>query len=452
VLARLDNRELRERVFRASMDRGRGGPHDTTAIAVRIAEIRAIRARLLGFPNFAAFEIADQMARTPDRALALLSRLVPAAVARARDEAARLQARADQGGGGFALAPWDWPFFAEQVRREEFDVDADEVRQYLELDRVLQDGVFFAASQLFGLTFRERHDLPVYHPDVRVYEVIDHDGSPFAVYYLDPFSRPNKSGGAWMHSFVGQSLLLGTPSVVVNVLNLTKPAPGNPVLLAFDDVETLFHEFGHTLHEICSRVTYPTLAGTNVPRDWVEFPSQFNEHFALEPTVFNRYARHHRTGAPMPDALATRLRRLRTFNQGYATTEFLAAALLDHAWHTLGDDAAIADPAGFEREALARFGVDVPLIPPRYSTPYFLHIWGRGYAAAYYSYMWAEVIDQDAFRWLQQHGGLTRANGDLLRDVVLSRGNTEDGDVMFRRLCGRDPDIQPLLESRGLVT
>jgi peptidyl-dipeptidase Dcp len=375
---------------------------------------------------------------------------VPPATAKARSEAARLQAMADRTAPGSTLGPHDWPYYAEQVRRVEYAVDAQEVRPYFELDRVIHDGVFFAATALFGITFRERHDLPVYHPDVRVYDVIETDGSPLGLFYTDMFSRPGKSGGAWSHSFVSQSRLLGTGPVVVNVLNVTKPAPGDPVLLTFDEVETLFHEFGHALHAMFSNVTYPTLAGTNVPRDWVEFPSQLNEHWALDPAVFGRYARHHRTGAPMPEALYLKIKRLRTFNQGYQTTEYLGAALLDQAWHSLPAHVPPPDMEAFERDALQRFDVALPLVPPRYSSPYFLHIWGRGYAASYYAYMWAEVIDQDAFRWLDAHGGLTRENGQRLRDVVLSRGDTEDGDVMFRRLCGRDPDIAALLEARGL--
>ena len=363
-----------------------------------------------------------------------------------------MQRLVDRQGGGFKLAPWDWQYYAEQVRQAEYDLDAAKVKPYLELDRVLKDGVFFAANKLYGLTFRERTDLPVYHPDVRVFDVIDHDGSQLALFYFDPFKRDNKQGGAWMSNFVGQSRLRGTKPVVYNVSNLPKPAPGAPALVTFDDVRTVFHEFGHALQGMFSNVEYPTLSGTSVPRDFVEMPSQFNEHWALEPTVFANYAKHYQTGAPMPAELVERIKRSGTFNQGFATTEYLAAALLDLAWHTRPAGSPPADADAFEREALARYGVSVDVVPPRYRTPYFSHIWSGGYSAAYYAYMWSELIDHDAYYWFVENGGMTRANGQRFRDVVLSRGSTVPADQLFREFRGRDPKIEPLLVERGLKT
>jgi peptidyl-dipeptidase Dcp len=448
----LSNRATRERLFAAATSRTeRGDGHDTRALVQRLAELRARRAKLLGFPTYAAYALDDQMARTPEKAIALLTDMVPAAVKKARGEAAKMQALADgqTPAGAFPLAPWDWQFYAEQVRKAEFALDDEKLRPYLELDRVLRDGVFFAAGQLYGLTFTERHDLPVYHPDVRVFEVFD-DGRPRGLFYADYFQRDNKAGGAWMSSFVEQAGLLDTPPVVYNVCNFTRPAPGQPALLTFDDVRTLFHEFGHALHGLLSDVRYPTLAGTSVPRDFVEFPSQFNEHWASEPRVFASYAKHFETGAPMPADLVAKVEKARRFNQGFATTEYLAAALLDMAWHTLPDGTPRKDVATFEAEALERFGVRLPLIPPRYRTSYFAHIWGGGYAASYYAYLWSEVLDHDAYQWFVEHGGMTRDNGQRFRDLILSRGYTRELGALYREFRGRDPSVAPLLAERGL--
>ena len=449
--ASLANRALRERLFAASVGRAeRGDANDTRALVRRLAALRAERAALLGFPSYAAFKLDDQMARTPAAALGLLGDLAPAATARARAEAARMQALADEQGGGVTLAPWDWQYYAEQVRRAEYELDESQLKPYFELDRVVRDGVFYAATRLFGLTFRERHDVPRYHPDVRVWEVFDADGSPLALFYGDFFERESKRGGAWMDTFVDQSLLLGTRPVVLNVTNFTKPAAGQPALIGLDAVDTLFHEFGHALHGMLSRVEYATLSGTSVPRDFVEFPSQFYEHWALDAEVFANYARHHETGAPMPAALVERIRRSRTFDQGYATTEYLAAAFLDLAWHTLPAGAPVPEVGDFEAAALARHGVDLPLVPPRYRTSYFAHAWGGDYAAGYYAYLWAEVLDHDAFAWFVEHGGLTRENGERLRAHVLSRGGAADPGAMYRAFRGRDPRVEPLLAYRGL--
>ena len=352
--------------------------------------------------------------------------------------------------GGFQLGPQDWELYAEKVRKAEYDLDEAQVRPYFELNNVLQNGVFYAANQLYGLTFKERHDIPVYQPDVRVFEVFDADGKSMALYYGDYFARSNKSGGAWMDSFVDQSGLIGTKPVVFNVTNFTKPAPGQPALLTFDNVTTIFHEFGHALHGMLSNVKYPTLAGTNVPRDFVEFPSQFNEHWALEPKVFANYAKHYQTGKPMPQALVDRIKKSRTFNQGYATTEYLAAALLDMAWHTQTPGAEQADVNVFEPEALKRFNIAMTEVPPRYHTTYFSHIWGGGYSAGYYAYLWSELIDDDAYYWFKEHGGMTRANGQRFRDMILSRGGTMDEAAMYRAFRGRDPIVEPLLIERGL--
>jgi peptidyl-dipeptidase Dcp len=449
----LRNRATRQRLFENSIHRtDRGDANDTRDIVRRLAQLRAERAKLLGFSSYAAFSLDNQMAKTPEQAIGLLSGLVPAATAKARGEAARMQQMIDQEHGGFRLAPWDWQHYAERVRKAEYDLDEEQIKPYFDLDRVLQDGVFFAANQLYGLTFRERKDLPVYHPDVRVFEVFEADGRPLALFYADYFKRDNKGGGAWMDNFVDQSGLYGTKPVVYNVANFTKPAPGQPALLTYSDVTTMFHEFGHALHGMFSNAQYPTVSGTNVPRDFVEFPSQFNEHWAMEPTVFAHYARHYQTGAPMPQALVEKIKRARTFNQGFATTEYVAAALLDLAWHSLPAGTPQQDVAAFESQALQRFGVAMAEVPPRYRTPYFAHIWGGGYSAGYYAYMWSEVLDHDAFAWFQEHGGMTRANGQRFRDMVLSRGGMQEAGAMYRAFRGRDPSVEPLLEERGLKT
>ena len=451
ALESLERRDVRKRVFEASLHRtNNGSEFDTREIVRRLAVIRAERSRLLGFATAADFTLDDQMAKTPDAATRLLSDIAKTAVERANAEAQRIQTMIDAEGGDFTLEPWDWQFYSERVRRAEFDIDEARLRPYLDLDRVVRDGVFFAANRLFGLTFEPRNDLPVYHSDVRVFEVCDADHSPLALLYLDHYKRDNKTGGAWMDAYVDQSRLLGRKPVIVNVTNFTKPAPGKPALIGFDEVTTLFHEFGHALHGMLSDVVYPTLTGTNVPRDFVEFPSQFNEHWALEPTVLGRYARHHETGEPMPADLVEKIKKSRRFNQGFALTEYISAALLDMAWHTIGADEKIGDVGVFETAALKRFGVQVREVPPRYNSTYFAHIWDGGYEAGYYAYLWAEVLDHDAFEWFNEHGGMTRANGDTFREAILSRGGTGDAAELYRRFRGRDPVVDPLLAARGL--
>ena len=447
----LANRETRRKLFEASFNRTEhADANDTRGTIQRIATLRAERARLLGFKTYADYSLEDQMAKTPARAIKLMTDMAPAAVAKAKGEAADMQAEIDRQHGGFALEPWDWQFYSAAVKKAKFDLDEEQIKAYFELDRVLQDGVFYAANRLYGITFKERHDLPVYHPDVRVFEVFDADGSPLALWYADYFKRDNKAGGAWMSTFVDQSELLGTKPVAYNVCNFTKPAPGQPALLSRDDVTTMFHEFGHALHGMFSHVKYPLLTGTSVPRDFVEFPSQFNEHWADEPSVFANYAKHYQTGAPMPADMVQKIKDAGTFGQGFETTEYLAAALLDQAWHTLPSGAPAPDVDLFEAKALKQYRVDYALVPPRYRTSYFAHIWGSGYAAGYYAYLWTAVLRDDAFYWFKEHGGMTRENGQRFRDTVLSKGNSEDTAAAYRAFRGRDPSVEPLLIERGL--
>ncbi len=451
VLGSLTNRDLRLKVLAASETRAsHGDANDTRTLISRLAQLRAERAKLLGYANFSAYSLADQMAEKPENAVKLMTDMVPAATARARSEAGKIQKVIDAQKGGFKLTAADWDLYADQVRKAEFDLDEAAIKPYFELDRVHNDGVFFAANQLYGLTFKERHDLPVYQPDVRVFDVFDADGQQLALFYADFYKRPSKSGGAWMDVFVEQNGLTGTKPVVFNVCNFTKPAEGQPALLSFDDVATMYHEFGHALHGMFSNVKYPSIAGTNTSRDFVEFPSQFNENWALEPSVFAHYAKHHETGEPMPQALVDKIVKARAFNQGYATVEYLAAALLDQAWHQLPADAPLQDVDKFELDALNRYKINVAEVPPRYKTPYFAHIWGGGYSAGYYAYLWAEVLDHDAFQWFKEHGGMSRENGQTFRDQVLSRGNSEELAKMYREFRGKDPSVEPLLEFRGL--
>ena len=449
--AELKKRAVRQRLFELSTTRtARGDSNDTRNTIRRMAELRAEKAKLLGYPNWAAYALETQGAKNPENAIKLLTDLAPAATARARAEAADMQKLIDAQGGAFKLQPWDWQYYAEQVRKAKYNLDESQITPYFELNNVLQNGVFFAANRLYGLTFKERHDIPVYHPDVRVFEVFDANGQPLALFYADYFKRDNKQGGAWMDQFVDQSQLTGWKPVIFNVANFTKPSAGQPALLTFDDVTTMFHEFGHGLHGMFSSVEYPTLSGTNVPRDFVEFPSQFNEHWALEPTVFANYAKHYQTGAPMPAALVDKIKQSRTFNQGFATTELLEASLIDFAWHTLPAGGAPADADAFEAAALQRYNVAVPEVPPRYHSTYFSHIWDLGYSAGYYAYTWSEVLDDDAYAWFKEHGGLTRENGLRFREMILSRGGTQDAATMYRGWRGRDPTVDALLEERGL--
>ena len=450
-LAFLTDRAARQAIFENSWNRAeRGDANDTRAVIARLAQLRAEKASLLGFPNYAAWNLTDQMAKNPEAAKKFLDALVPASTARASGEAKDIQALIDAQGGGFKVEPWDWEFYSEQVRKAKYDLNQSEIKPYFELNNVLENGVFYAAHELYGLTFKERKDLPVYQQDVRVFEVFDADAKPLALWYCDYFKRDNKNGGAWMDVLVGQSKLLGQLPVVFNVANFDKPAPGQPALLSFDDVTTMFHEFGHGLHGMFANTVYPSLSGTQVPRDFVEFPSQFNEHWASYPSVFAHYARHYKTGAPMPAELMTKIVKSKNFNEGYDFTEILAASELDLEWHTLPSSAPLQDPDKFEIEALRRTHLDLSYVPPRYRSSYFLHIWANGYAAGYYAYSWSEMLDDDAFQWFQDHGGLTRSNGDRFRQMVLSRGNTEDLEKMYDTWRGGEPSIEPMLKDRGL--
>ncbi len=448
----LSHRASRQELFENSWNRAeRGGANDTRDTVSRLAQLRAQKAKLLGFPNYAAWKLDDQMAKTPDAALQFMDALVPGATARATAEAGDIQAVIDSQKAGFKLEPWDWDFYAEQVRKAKYEMDEAQIKPYFELNNVLENGVFYAASQLYGITFKERKDIPVYNRDVRVFEVFDANGQPFALFYGDYFKRDNKRGGAWMSNFVDQSKLLGTLPVVYNVCNFSKPAPGEPALLSFRDVTTMFHEFGHALHGMFADSQYPTLSGTAVPRDFVEFPSQFNEHWASHPSVFSHYAKHYQTGASMPSELADKIRKSATFNQGYALTEILAAAELDMQWHTLPPTTPLLKPDAFETAALEKTHLAHSAVPPRYRSTYFAHIWGGDYGAGYYAYLWAEMLDDDAFQWFEDHGGLTRANGDRLRRMVLSRGNTEDLANLYKAWLGAEPSIEPMLKYRGLA-
>ena len=449
--AELKNRAVRQRLFIASTTRAeQGDANDTRAIIKRLAQLRGERAKLLGFPTYSAYALDNQMSKTPQNAEKLLTDLVPAATARARYEAAQMQKLIDSQNGGFKLAPWDWQYYSEQVRKAQYALDESQLKPYFELDNVLQNGVFYAANQLYGLTFKERKDIPVYQPDVRVFEVFDKDGKSMALFYCDYFKRDNKGGGAWMDSFIDQSGLFGTKPVVFNVANFTKPAPGQPALLTFSDVTTMFHEFGHALHGLFSNVQYPTVAGTNVPRDFVEFPSQFNEHWALNPTVFAHYAKNYQTGAAMPQELVDKIKKASTFNQGFATTEYLAASLLDIAWHQIPPGTPQQDVDAFETAALNKYNIGMYEVPPRYRTSYFNHIWGGGYASSYNAYLWSEVIDDDAFAWFEENGGLNRANGQKFRDMILSQGGKMDVADLYRAFRGKEPDVKYLVHDRGL--
>ncbi|TAL87689.1 MAG: peptidyl-dipeptidase Dcp [Rhodanobacter sp.] len=449
----LKDRATRKALFEASWNRAeKGDANDTRKTIERLAKLRAEQAKLLGFPNFAAWKLEDQMAKTPATAIKFMQQLIPAATARARSEAKNIQALIDKQHGGFKVQPWDWNFYAEQVRKAKYDLDENQIKPYFELNNVLENGVFYAANQLYGLTFKERKDIPVYQPDVRVFEVYDKDGKPLALFYADYFKRDNKNGGAWMDNLVGQSKLLGTKPVIYNVANFTKPVAGQPALLTFDDVITMFHEFGHALHGMLADEEYPTLSGTNTARDFVEFPSQFNEHWASNPKVFAHYAINYKTGKPMPKALVEKMKKAGNFNKGYDMTELVAAAMLDMNWHTLSASTPLENADQFETASLKKDHLDLSYVPPRYRSSYFQHIWGNGYAAGYYAYLWTEMLADDGYQWFQQHGGLTRANGDRFRQMVLSRGNTEDLAKMYKDWRGRAPSIKAMLKDRGLET
>ncbi|WP_218659270.1 peptidyl-dipeptidase Dcp, partial [Citrobacter portucalensis] len=451
ALAALRDRQTRENLFNRAWTRAENNDaNDTRAIIQRLVEIRMQQAKLLGFANYAAWKIADQMAKTPEAALNFMRAIVPAARARALDEQAEIQNVINHEQGQFNVEAWDWAFYAEQVRREKYALDEAQLKPYFALDTVLNEGVFWTANQLFGIKFIERFDIPVYHPDVRVWEIFDHDGVGLALFYGDFFARESKSGGAWMGNFVEQSQLNETRPVIYNVCNYQKPAKGQPALLLWDDVITLFHEFGHTLHGLFATQRYATLSGTNTPRDFVEFPSQINEHWASHPQVFARFARHVDTGEQMPQALRNKMQRASLFNKGYDMTELLSAALLDMRWHSLEKSALSLSVDQFEQQALAAEGLDLKAVPPRYRSSYFAHIFGGGYAAGYYAYLWTQMLADDGYQWFVEQGGLTRENGQKFREAILSRGNGTDLTELYRQWSGRDPKMETMLEHRGL--
>ncbi|MDF2933517.1 MAG: family peptidase [Chryseobacterium sp.] len=452
VLQNLTNRATREKVFKASWMRAeKGGNSDTRKTIEKLANLRLKKAQILGKKSFAEWKLQDQMAKTPDAAVKLMNQLATPAVETAKREAKDIQDLIDQQKGGFKLEPWDWNFYAEQVRKAKFDLDENQIKPYFEITTVLEKGVFFAAEKFYGLTFKKRTDLPVYHPDVVTYEVFDHDGKSLAIYYLDFYTRDSKNGGAWMSNFVEQSYLLGTKPVIVNCYNYQKPASGKPSLISYDDVTTIFHEFGHSIHGMFASQKYPSLSGTNVPRDFVEFPSQINEHWALDPVVLKNYALHYETKQPIPQALVDKIKNAATFNQGYMTTELVSAAALDMDWHSVTNESQLLPVLDFEKQSLANHGFTLSTVPPRYHTPYFAHIWGGGYSAGYYAYLWSETLDSDAWEWISKNGGLTRKNGDRFRKFILSVGNSVDLNQAFRDFTGHDPDIKPLLRNRGFI-
>ncbi|MDU4841377.1 MAG: peptidyl-dipeptidase Dcp [Leclercia adecarboxylata] len=451
ALQQLRDRQTRENLFNAGWLRTqKNDANDTRELVRRLVALRARQAELLGFDSYASWKIADQMAKTPDAALAFMRGIVPAARGRALQEQADIQKVIDDEQGGFNVQAWDWSFYAERVRLAKYALDESQVKPYFALNRVLTDGVFWAATQLFGITFVERNDIPVYHPDVRVWEIFDHHGEGMALFYGDFFARDSKGGGAWMGNFVEQSHESGTRPVIYNVCNYQKPAEGQPALISWDDVITLFHEFGHTLHGLFASQRYATLSGTNTPRDFVEFPSQINEHWASHPQVFAHYARHYESGEPMPDALREKMLSATQFNKGYDMTELLSAALLDMNWHGLAASEAPEDVEAFETAALEREQLHLSAIPPRYRSSYFAHIFGGGYAAGYYAYLWTQMLADDGYQWFVEEGGLTRENGQKFREAILSRGNSTDLAELYRQWRGHEPQIEPMLVNRGL--
>jgi len=452
LLQNLKNRATREKLFKASWYRAeKGNADDTRSILERQAKLRMEKAHLSGKKSFAEWKLQDQMAKNPENAMNLLAQLAKPAVETAKRESNEIQALIDKQKGGFTVEPWDWNFYSEQVRKAKYDLDENAIKPYFEVTTVLEKGVFYAAEKFYGITFKERKDLPVYHPDVVAYEVFDNDGKSMALYYLDFYTRSNKNGGAWMSNFVEQSHLLGQKPVIVNVFNYQKPAEGKPSLISYDDVSTMFHEFGHTLHGLFANQKYISVSGTNTPRDFVEFPSQINEFFALEPSVLKNYAIHYQTKQPMPQTLVDKIKNAASFNQGYSTTELVSAATLDMNWHSVTDESQFKPALEFEKEVLAKYGFNLKEVPPRYHTPYFAHIWGGGYSAGYYAYMWSDVLNADAWDWITTNGGMTRANGDRFRKYILSVGNSVDLNKAYKDFTGRTPDIKPLLKNKGFI-
>jgi peptidyl-dipeptidase Dcp len=447
----LENRALRQKVHEASLTRGsKGGEFDNRSVVIQIAKLRAERAQLLGYPNHATYVLEDETAQTTSAVNKMMADLAPAALANAKKEAADIQKVIDANNGGFKVASWDWSYYTEKVRQQKYSFDESQLKPYFELESVLQNGLFYSMNQLYGISFKERKDLPVYQEDVRVFEVFDANGEALGLFVADFYARSNKRGGAWMNQYVSQSKLMGTKPVVGNHLNIPKPSAGQPTLMTFDEVTTLFHEFGHAVHGLFSNVTYPRFSGTSVPRDFVEYPSQVHEMWATWPSVLENYAKHYQTGKPMPKELLDKVQASSKFNQGFATSEYLAAAMLDQSWHQLKPNEIPTDALAFEKQALQKAGLDYAPVPPRYRTTYFSHIWGGGYSAGYYAYLWSEVLDAESVLWFKENGGLTRKNGDHFRNTLLSKGGSVDAMQLFRDFRGRAPSVKPLLERRGL--
>lgn len=452
LLQSLKNRATREKLFKASWTRAeKNDAADTRTNLEKQAKLKLKKAQLLGKASFADWKLQDQMAKNPSKAKNLLAQLAKPAVETANREKQEIQKLIDEQKGGFEVQPWDWNFYAEQVRKAKYDLDENEIKPYFEIGTVLEKGVFYAAEKFYGITFKKRTDLPVYHPDVVVYEVFDRDGSSMALYYLDFYTRDNKNGGAWMSNFVRQSHLLGQKPVIVNVFNYQKPAEGKPSLVSYDNVETMFHEFGHTLHGLFANQKYASLSGTATPRDFVEFPSQINEFFALEPEVLKNYALHYQTKQPMPETLVQKIKNAATFNQGYSTTELVSAATIDMAWHSVKDEAELKPTLEFEKHWLNEYGFTLNAVPPRYHSPYFAHIFGGGYSAGYYAYMWSDMLNASAWDYIVKNGGMTRENGDRFRKYILSVGNSVDLNEAFKEFTGENPDIKPLLKMKGFI-
>ena len=452
LLQSLKNRATREKLYQSAWTRAeKNDDGDTRDILEQMAKLRLQKANLMGKKSFAEWRLQDQMAKLPDNATRILKKIAKPAVGKAANEAEEIQKLIDAQKGGFKLEPWDWNFYSEQVRKAKYDLDESQIKPYFEITTVLEKGVFFAANQMYGITFKERKDLPVYNPDVVAYEVFDNDGKSMAIYYLDFYTRDNKNGGAWMSNFVNQSHYLKQKPVIVNVYNFSKPVNGNPSLISFDDVTTMFHEFGHTLHGLFANQQYVTLSGTSVPRDYVEFPSQINEHAALDPTVLKNYALHYKTKEVIPQELIEKIKNAETFNKGYDVTELLAAAALDLAWHSVENQSDFKPTLEFEKEALQKYGLLVNEVPTRYHSPYFAHIWGGGYSAGYYAYTWSKTLDYNAFDWMQANGGMTRKNGERFRKYILSVGNSVDLNQAFIDFIGHEMEIEPYLKNAGLL-
>ncbi|WP_232735289.1 M3 family metallopeptidase [Flavobacterium sp. 5] len=453
LLVSLKNRATREKIYKASWYRAeKNDEGDTRETLEKTAKLRLQKANLMGKKSFAEWKLQDQMAKTPEPAMDLLAKIATPAVAKAKVEAKEIQDLIDSQNGGFKLEAWDWNFYSEQVRKAKYDLDESQIKPYFELTAVLEKGVFYAAKQMYGITFKVRTDLPVYNPDVKVYEVFDEKGTSIAIYYLDFYTRDNKNGGAWMSTFVNQSHYLKQKPVIVNVYNFSKPVDGNPSLISFDDVTTMFHEFGHTLHGLFANQDYTSLSGTAVPRDFVEFPSQINEHAALDPAVLKNYAIHYQTKEPIPQELIDKIKKAETFNKGYDVTEILAASTLDMAWHSVQKESDFKPTLVFEKEALEKYGLLVSEVPPRYHTPYFAHIWGGGYSAGYYAYTWSKTLDYNVYDWMQAHGGMTRENCERFKKYILSVGNSVDLNQAFKEFIGHDMQIEPYLKNAGLLT